>query len=611
MKRFYLIFIFTMSCINLLNAGITKLKHTEKDGFTWYEVSYDNGNENCGVMNIDNKMIIPIKYDYIEYDIDDKVFYCEDSNGWEAMWTKEGKCIISEKKQYDDILIDSDGKGNRWISISDKRGLDGACDMNGKLLVEPKYWNVSYKEPDGFFYNNQNDEKNYFLGIKLYKPKSNSFKIFATNYVTERVKAWQMRNEFESTGEWKKRVNTESQKQLVAKLTDEAKDIYLTQNMPKEKIKKAYIGKYDADKNIFPIKISGYDELYVSVPVDEAPNFKEKWSKVDIKPVYGIVNDSVGIESCMFKLGKKEYQLADNIRNNNDDILALSVPDINIEIENDENKHSEALSSNKQVQVINTKIDTDIPVNDTNNTKTFAVIIGNENYQSVNRVSYALNDAIVFAKYCNKTLGIPQKNIKLYCDASYGKILTAIKRISNIAKAYNGDVNIIFYYAGHGIPDETSKSAYLLPVDADGTQTEVCYSINRLFKDLKDTEANSIVMFLDACFSGAQRGNGMLSSTRGVAIKPNETKPDGNIIVFSAATGSQTAFPYNEKGHGMFTYYLLEKLHNSNGNATLKELSDYITMNVSQQSVIINDKVQTPTTTPSNNMPNWATIKLR
>ena len=42
----------------------------------------------------------------------------------------------------------------------------------------------------------------------------------------------------------------------------------------------------------------------------------------------------------------------------------------------------------------------------------------------------------------------------------------------------------IFYYAGHGVPNETTKNAYLLPVDADGRQTEVCYPVNRLYKEL-------------------------------------------------------------------------------------------------------------------------------
>ncbi|MDT8394569.1 MAG: hypothetical protein RQ761_12050 [Bacteroidales bacterium] len=51
---------------------------------------------------------------------------------------------------------------------------------------------------------------------------------------------------------------------------------------------------------------------------------------------------------------------------------------------------------------------------------------------------------------------------------------------------------------------------------------------------------------------------------------------------------------YDEKEHGMFTYYLLKKLQDSKGNVTYKELGDYICDQVQLQSVIINNKKQMP-----------------
>ncbi len=158
---------------------------------------------------------------------------------------------------------------------------------------------------------------------------------------------------------------------------------------------------------------------------------------------------------------------------------------------------------------------------------------------------------------------------------------------------------VIFYYAGHGVPNDATKSAFLLPIDADGTLTDVCLSVEKLYNELASTNANNIVIFLDACFSGAQRGEGMLSSARGVAIKAKESTPQGNMVVFSATTGEQTAFPYSNYGHGMFTYYLLKKLRETQGDVTLGELSEYITTNVREQSIVINGKPQTPTVSPS------------
>ena len=104
----------------------------------------------------------------------------------------------------------------------------------------------------------------------------------------------------------------------------------------------------------------------------------------------------------------------------------------------------------------------------------------------------------------------------------------------------------------------------------------------------------------------------MLASVRGVAIKPKESVPIGNTVVFSASQGDETAYPYNDKKHGMFTYFLLKKLQETKGNVSLGELGDYIIDNVRQQSVVINRKSQTPVVTPSSAMNDkWSIIKLK
>lgn len=257
-------------------------------------------------------------------------------------------------------------------------------------------------------------------------------------------------------------------------------------------------------------------------------------------------------------------------------------------------------------------VDTNIPQARQSADKTFAVIIGNENYQHVASVPFAQHDAEVFALYCKQTLGMPEQNVRSYTNATYGTLLTAMRDIKSIAKAYQGDIHVVFYYAGHGIPDEATHDAFLLPTDADGQVTDACYPVSRLYKELGSLGAQSVVVFMDACFSGAQRGEGMLASARGVALKAKAEAPNGNMVVFSAATGDETAYPYKEKGHGLFTYFLLKKLQDSKGKCTLGELSEYIKTNVAQQSVVINRKSQTPTVVPSSGMGNsWKDMRFQ
>ena len=275
-------------------------------------------------------------------------------------------------------------------------------------------------------------------------------------------------------------------------------------------------------------------------------------------------------------------------------------------------KQEQTVAQKNETPAADRSIDTDIPVTGIRQDNTFAVIIGNENYQSVAKVPYAANDAKIFAEYCKRTLGLPEENVTVYTDATYGKMLGALQRISNIADAYNGNISIIFYYAGHGIPDDASREAFILPIDADGTIKESCLSLSRLYSSLARLNARRVTTFLDACFSGAERGNGMLASARGVAIKPKQNAIDGNVVVFTAVTGDQTAFPYKPSEHGLFTYYLLKKLKESRGNVSLGELSDYITTNVKQRSIVVNNKLQTPVVIPSDRLSTtWRTLPLR
>jgi len=119
-------------------------------------------------------------------------------------------------------------------------------------------------------------------------------------------------------------------------------------------------------------------------------------------------------------------------------------------------------------------------------------------------------------------------------------------------------------------------------------------------------------VFLDACFSGALRGNGMLASARGVAIKSKADELQGNMVVFSAASGQETAYPYKTKNHGMFTYFMLKKLKESKGDVTLDKLSDYVITNVKQQSIVVNGKSQTPMVSTSMSLVNdWKELKLK
>ena len=224
---------------------------------------------------------------------------------------------------------------------------------------------------------------------------------------------------------------------------------------------------------------------------------------------------------------------------------------------------------------------------------------------------FAKNDGAVFQKYCQKTLGIPTGNIHYVENATFNDMRIQLAWLKDVCDAFAGKASLIVYYAGHGIPDETSKSAYLLPVDGDGRYVQSAYKLDDMYLQLGAMNAKSVTVFMDACFSGSKREEGMLASARGVAIKVKSGVPQGNMVVFSAASSDETAYPNNDEQHGMFTYYLLKKLQETKGDVTLQELGNYITTNVRQQSIVKNGKSQTPTVIPSIDATDWQNWKLK
>ncbi len=262
-------------------------------------------------------------------------------------------------------------------------------------------------------------------------------------------------------------------------------------------------------------------------------------------------------------------------------------------------------------------VDLNVPYGETNNDLSYALIIGNEDYKNFQpdlsnevNVEFAKNDASAFKEYAIKVMGIPEKNINLVLDGTLGQMSQALSKINLIAKNTGGKAQIVFYYAGHGMPDEVTKTPYLVPVDISGSNITSAIKLKDVYSKLTEFPSERVLVFLDACFTGGARGEGLIAG-RGISIKPKDELLKGNIIVYSSSSGSQSSLAYKEKKHGVYTYYLLKKLQETKGDVSLKELSNYLKEKVSLESIIINNKEQSPQTAISNELSDkWQKIKL-
>lgn len=251
-------------------------------------------------------------------------------------------------------------------------------------------------------------------------------------------------------------------------------------------------------------------------------------------------------------------------------------------------------------------IDQDIPMLGIKNANTYVVAIGNEKYKHKSQVSFAHNDANSIQEYCCQMFGVPRQNVHLRKDATLSEIKEEVRFLKEITKNSPDTYDIIFYYAGHGIPNTETGGAYLLPTDATGTDFESCYSLDKLYSEFDEMQAKRVVVLLDACFSGATRTGDMLEDARFVEYDAEEGDIKGHTIVFSAAQGTQTALPYDDNQHGFFTYFLLKHLRESKGNISFERLGKLVTKDVAKSALTFKNKKQEPKLRSSDESdPSW------
>ncbi len=407
---------------------------------------------------------------------------------------------------------------------------------------------------------------------------------------------WQLKGEFEKTSDYLKRVSKENMDAQIRFFTEQAINALAGRFV---KLDKAAPGLYDADNEKFTVFIPGAKSIRLPVPLEYAKEVKDNWDEMwFVHPKYALSGDEFLITSinARYKGHEFHYNINDEDFNTANPTLDIRFNDIAFDIPriNELNRFSNLTVIGRS------DVDIDIPVTNMKNEKTFALVIGNEDYSSFQmslntdvNVSFASIDAITFKKYLINTLGVPDENITLLINATAGQMKQAVAKLSAIAQAYQGEAQLIFYYAGHGLPKEGTNEPYIIPVDVGGTNLDYALKLEDVFRKLTEYPAQRVTVFIDACFSGGAR-NEALVAARGIRIKPKSPFVNGNLVVFSASSGEQTAYPYREKAHGIFTYYLLKALQISNGEMSYGELDDFIRTNVMRKSVLVNNKVQTP-----------------
>ena len=209
--------------------------------------------------------------------------------------------------------------------------------------------------------------------------------------------------------------------------------------------------------------------------------------------------------------------------------------------------------------------------------------VGISNYLSkdLEDLNYAAKDAQDFVKT------ISSSNLSMYSGCSSAVMTDREATAVNIKRALNnlssevpqGDV-VMVYFSGHGV--HRSGEAYFMATD---TSMEDYYNgvefdfINKRLNMMADEKGCHVVLFMDACHSGAMLG--MKGATEDFA------KLGPGVVGFYSSTKSQQSAELAKMENGVFTKALLEglkgKASNKEGEITIQGLGSYILERVKQE----------------------------
>jgi hypothetical protein len=188
------------------------------------------------------------------------------------------------------------------------------------------------------------------------------------------------------------------------------------------------------------------------------------------------------------------------------------------------------------------------------NSSRLALVIGNDNYLSVSRLTNARNDARLIATALREAaFEVTQVN-----DLDQRRMWREIEAFQ--ARIRKGD-DVVFFFAGHGV--QIGSEQVLLPIDivaeTDAQVLREAVPLAKVQDLLKD--ARLALLVIDACRDNPfpPRGTRSIGGARGLA---SIEAADGSAIIMSASRGQRAldSVPGLTTDNGLFTFEFVRAL---------------------------------------------------
>ena len=189
-----------------------------------------------------------------------------------------------------------------------------------------------------------------------------------------------------------------------------------------------------------------------------------------------------------------------------------------------------------------------------------AVVIGNNDYPALPKLSTAVRDAQAVASVLREKYGF---SVTLLLNASRVQILNSLDKYRR--KLRDSD-NLLIYYAGHGFLDSDAERGYWLPVDAAKNSRGNWLSNADITDTLKALAARHVMVVADSCYSGTLTR----STGRGITITPRKPDYISRLISKKSRTvlASGSLEPVADSGgggHSVFAKAILRVLRDNTG----------------------------------------------
>lgn len=225
----------------------------------------------------------------------------------------------------------------------------------------------------------------------------------------------------------------------------------------------------------------------------------------------------------------------------------------------------------------------DVISKDINFGKYYALVIGIDDYDNVEKLDTPVNDTDAVAKILKEQYGFNVTQLK---NADNISIMEAI---NNLNKQLTENDNLLIFYAGHGVRlnNDALESGYWLPVNADAPPRDTNWIANEFItRHLARLNAKRVLVVADSCYAG------LLSSSPDFLILNNQQnnaefiryKASKRSRLLLASGGDSPVLDSTDGKHSIFASAFIDTLKNNNTILTGPELFNQVHTRVVNES---------------------------